>query len=80
MDTKLLFPDPDERPLDALAPEGGYCSIFRTICCIGVFRRANSRYTRTTETADITIFTSSPGGSIWRAERARRSIIFRAAD
>ncbi|MCI8499027.1 MAG: SGNH/GDSL hydrolase family protein [Clostridia bacterium] len=35
MDTKLLFPDPDERPLDALAPEGGYCSIFRTICCIG---------------------------------------------
>lgn len=35
MEKHLLFADPNERPLDTLAPDGGYCAIFRTICCIG---------------------------------------------
>ncbi len=35
MDRSLLFANRDERPLDTLAPDGGYCAIFRTICCIG---------------------------------------------
>ena len=31
---KLYFP-PDEKPLDRLVSDGGFCGIFRTIACIG---------------------------------------------
>lgn len=30
-----LFIDPNEKPLDSLAPCGGECAIFRTIACVG---------------------------------------------
>lgn len=34
MDINTLF-DPNEKPLDRLDPTGGFCSIFRTIGCVG---------------------------------------------
>lgn len=35
MDYEKLFFDPDEKPLDRLAVNGGMTSIFRTIACVG---------------------------------------------
>ena len=34
MDTNFLF-DPNEKPLDRIITDGGYCGILRTIACIG---------------------------------------------
>lgn len=31
----FLCPDPNEKPLDHILPDGGYCAIFRTIACVG---------------------------------------------
>lgn len=35
MDVKLLLSTPEEKPLDRLVTDGGFCGIFRTIGCIG---------------------------------------------
>lgn len=32
---KFLCPDPNEKPLDTIPSDGGYCGIFRTIACVG---------------------------------------------
>ena len=32
---KFLCPDPNEKPLDSIPSDGGYCGIFRTIACVG---------------------------------------------
>ena len=34
MDLKMMF-DEDEKPLDNLVTNGGFCGIFRTIGCVG---------------------------------------------
>lgn len=35
MDLKKLLGDENEKPLDRLTPDGGFCRVFRTIGCIG---------------------------------------------
>ncbi len=35
MDIKQFMNDPDEKPLDRLVTDGGFCGIFRTIACVG---------------------------------------------
>lgn len=35
MDIKQFYADPNEKPLDRLVTDGGFCGIFRTIACIG---------------------------------------------
>ena len=35
MDLKELLGDENEKPLDRLTPDGGFCRVFRTIGCIG---------------------------------------------
>ena len=35
MDIKKFMSDPNEKPLDNLVTDGGFCSIFRTIACVG---------------------------------------------
>ena len=35
VDWKTLFANPDEKPLERLVTDGGYCGIFRTIACVG---------------------------------------------
>ena len=35
MDLNKLYFDPDEKPLDRLVSDGGFCGIFRTIACVG---------------------------------------------
>lgn len=35
MDLKALLGDENEKPLDRLTPDGGFCRVFRTIGCIG---------------------------------------------
>lgn len=35
MNIKEFYADPNEKPLDRLLPDGGFCGIFRTIACIG---------------------------------------------
>ena len=35
MDIKKFYADPNEKPLDRLVEDGGFCRIFRTIGCIG---------------------------------------------
>lgn len=35
MDIEKFLASPDERPLDRIADDGGFCGIFRTIGCIG---------------------------------------------
>ena len=35
MNIKDYYVSADEKPLDRLAADGGFCGIFRTICCIG---------------------------------------------
>jgi len=35
MDIRNYLPNPYERPLDIIKPDGGYTAIFRTIACIG---------------------------------------------
>jgi hypothetical protein len=35
MDIKNFYADPNEQPLDRMVSDGGFCSIFRTIGCIG---------------------------------------------
>ncbi|MBQ8309857.1 MAG: SGNH/GDSL hydrolase family protein [Clostridia bacterium] len=32
---RFLCPDPNEKPLDHIPSDGGYCAIFRTIACVG---------------------------------------------
>ena len=34
MDITQMF-DPEEKPLEKLLPDGGFCGIFRTIGCVG---------------------------------------------
>ncbi len=35
MDIKRYMADPNEKPLDNIVADGGFCAIFRTIACIG---------------------------------------------
>lgn len=35
MDITKFYPNENERPLDTLKPDGGFCGIFRTIACVG---------------------------------------------
>jgi len=35
MDFNMFYGNPDEKPLDNLVTDGGFCGIFRTIGCIG---------------------------------------------
>lgn len=35
MDINYYYAGPNEKPLDRIMDDGGFCSIFRTICCIG---------------------------------------------
>ena len=35
MDINMFYGNPDEKPLDNIVSDGGFCSIFRTIGCIG---------------------------------------------
>ena len=35
MDITKFYAKPDEKPLDNIVPDGGFCKIFRTIACIG---------------------------------------------
>lgn len=35
MDLNLLLPSEEERPLEKLVSDGGYCGIFRTVACVG---------------------------------------------
>ena len=35
MDLNAMFNQPDEKPLDNLVTDGGFCGIFRKIGCIG---------------------------------------------
>ena len=35
MDITKFYGNPDEKPLDNLVTDGGFCGIFRTIGCIG---------------------------------------------
>ena len=35
MDIQKYYADSAERPLDTIAVNGGFCRIFRRICCIG---------------------------------------------
>ena len=35
MNLEKLFFDPEEKPLDNLVSNGGFCGIFRTIGCVG---------------------------------------------
>ena len=35
MDIDKLYFSPDEKPLDRLVSDGGFCGIFRTVACIG---------------------------------------------
>ena len=35
MDIKQFYADPNEKPLDRLVTDGGFCGIFRTMACIG---------------------------------------------
>ncbi len=35
MDIKQFYADPNEKPLDRLVSDGGFCGIFRTMACIG---------------------------------------------
>lgn len=35
MDIKNFYAQPDEKPLDRIVEDGGFCGIFRTIGCIG---------------------------------------------
>ena len=35
MDINKFYGNPDEKPLDNLVEDGGFCGIFRTIGCIG---------------------------------------------
>ena len=35
LDFKKFYSDPDEKPLDNICNDGGFISIFRTVCCIG---------------------------------------------
>ena len=35
MDINTLYFSPDEKPLDKIVSDGGFCGIFRTIACVG---------------------------------------------
>ena len=35
MDMTAFYPRPDEKPLDHMVTDGGFCSIFRSIACVG---------------------------------------------
>ena len=35
MDITKFYPNPEEKPLDNLVSDGGFCGIFQTIGCIG---------------------------------------------
>ena len=35
MDMTAFYPLPDEKPLDRLVTDGGFCRIFRSIACVG---------------------------------------------
>ncbi len=35
MDIRKFYADPGEKPLDNLVSDGGFCSIFRSIACVG---------------------------------------------
>ncbi|MBQ9113236.1 MAG: SGNH/GDSL hydrolase family protein [Clostridia bacterium] len=35
MDIRKFMSDPNEKPLDTIVSDGGFCSIFRTVACVG---------------------------------------------
>ena len=59
MDIKNYYMSENEKPLDKIADDGGFCAIFRSICCIGDSLSSGEFQTKDAEGGHFNDFTTA---------------------
>ena len=77
MDMRQFLKNENEKPLDHIVNDGGFCSIFRTIGCIGDSLSSGEFEGMSAEgQKSYHDLMNIPGDSIWQEYAAVRFIIF----
>ncbi|UKI36402.1 MAG: hypothetical protein L6V93_21315 [Clostridiales bacterium] len=77
----ILATEKRKKPLDNFVTDGGFCSIFRTICCVGD-SLSSGEFEGTNDEGNKTyhdFFTNIRGDSLSRVRQGARYTIFQKA-